>query len=499
MQELHIGRNQEVKVFLLLTVYTIILMFFCAGSSPFIDYCTVDSAVFRTMGLGMAARKVPYRDLFDHKGIYIYFLNYIGALISKHSSFGLYVVETLFMITNAILLYKIAQKYDVTYRRSFFFALIGLLLLVNYVTYQGGNFVETYAITFQLISIYYLVSFTVDKEENKHLAYYMMIWGICVGVVSFLRLNLVFMWIGIVCVVLVKLAVDRKFKLFMRSVCSGLFGILIGVLPAIIYCVRFKCLKQMIDASILFNIRYATHSGMNLLDKFMSLFSNMGSKIIIGLCLASLIVIARSSVDAYMKSIYVLSLVFSLISVGMSGYAYGHYYEYLIPFVLPLILYFVKRIRIKKNILLVIGVFIMSILCNLRMPIRVMLNDVSKEYQKTEIANEMYVIYKEKFPQYKSMLAVNNNSLFYIVFDNVPELKYFYTPQIPYEDFPDAIDSQINSILSGENDILVINYADSTAKTIFDANIDNDKIMQYLDQKYDIALEKNGMCMYVRK
>lgn len=56
----------------------------------------------------MAVGKVPYRDLFDHKGWYVYFFNCLGALISPNSTVSLFGIECLFMLANIYLIYKIA-------------------------------------------------------------------------------------------------------------------------------------------------------------------------------------------------------------------------------------------------------------------------------------------------------------------------------------------------------------------------------------------------------
>ena len=85
------------------------IMLFLTGSSPFLKYMDVDSSVFYTMGRAMADGKVPYRDLFDHKGWYVYFFNCLGALISPNNTIGLFVIECLFMLVNVYLIYLIVM------------------------------------------------------------------------------------------------------------------------------------------------------------------------------------------------------------------------------------------------------------------------------------------------------------------------------------------------------------------------------------------------------
>lgn len=62
-----------------------------------------------TIGRSMLSGKVPYRDLFDHKGWYVYFFNYLGACLSSKTTIGLFIIECAFMIINVILLFKITD------------------------------------------------------------------------------------------------------------------------------------------------------------------------------------------------------------------------------------------------------------------------------------------------------------------------------------------------------------------------------------------------------
>ena len=91
--------------------YTVLIMLFCAGSSPVIDRMFTDSSVFFAMGRGMRAGKVVYRDLFDHKGWYLYFINYLGALISESTSIGIWFVEVCFAFADVLLCFKTARVY----------------------------------------------------------------------------------------------------------------------------------------------------------------------------------------------------------------------------------------------------------------------------------------------------------------------------------------------------------------------------------------------------
>ena len=78
-----------------LLVSFIILMFTSKNSFlyPFNDW--VDANAFFTMGKSMFQGVVPYKDLFEQKGLILYFIYGIGSLISFKSFIGVFILEVI--------------------------------------------------------------------------------------------------------------------------------------------------------------------------------------------------------------------------------------------------------------------------------------------------------------------------------------------------------------------------------------------------------------------
>ena len=69
-------------------------LLFATSSSPL--YATnfwTDTNIYFTIGRGIVSGLAPYRDLFDHKGPLLYAIYALGALISRTSFFGVFLVE----------------------------------------------------------------------------------------------------------------------------------------------------------------------------------------------------------------------------------------------------------------------------------------------------------------------------------------------------------------------------------------------------------------------
>ncbi len=108
----------------------------------------------------IAEGQVPYLDTFDHKGLLIYIINYIGYLISPNR--GLWFLELLFMFVSVLFSYKIARKF-VSKPLSLLITLIAFASL--YVYFGAGNYVEEYALPFQLVALYIFFDFFLSPQK----------------------------------------------------------------------------------------------------------------------------------------------------------------------------------------------------------------------------------------------------------------------------------------------------------------------------------------------
>jgi len=65
----------------LIFISTLFLLFYSYTTSPLYLNEGMDSTIYKTMGLGILEGKIPYRDLFDHKGPVVFYINALGQLI----------------------------------------------------------------------------------------------------------------------------------------------------------------------------------------------------------------------------------------------------------------------------------------------------------------------------------------------------------------------------------------------------------------------------------
>ena len=82
----------------------------------------------------------------------------------------------------------------------------------------------------------------------------------------------------------------------------------------------------------------------------------------------------------------------------------------------------------------------------------------------------------------------------------IPSIKYFYMPLIPYSEYPYAVDSQIESILNEENDIIIVSFQ---SEELYDKRIiyddeRNEEIYALLDSKYNTLYDDGQFQMWIK-
>lgn len=71
-----------------------VLLAVCSWSSPLYPYhCGGDANIYFTIGRNMLDGLVPYRDLIDQKGPLLFFIQMLGALVSRQSFLGVWLLE----------------------------------------------------------------------------------------------------------------------------------------------------------------------------------------------------------------------------------------------------------------------------------------------------------------------------------------------------------------------------------------------------------------------
>ncbi|MBR1383406.1 MAG: hypothetical protein IJ555_06295 [Ruminococcus sp.] len=445
------------RLLILFSVF-IVLFLFCTDSSPLIRYRGVDSSVYFTVGRGIIGGKTAYTDLFDNKGLYLYFFNAAAALISGSTTIGIFIVEWIFHFTSFIFLFLIGMTVLDSSRKSLLFSLAVMVFYFFGGTYEGGNLTETYCLTFQIISFYLLVRFF-SSNESQHSPSFMFVHGICASAAFFLRPNLVLMWVPLAAGIFILMLTRKEYAAAVKNLLFGILGLAAAALPVLIYSLITGCFSEMIDQTILFSFRYIENDGgliSNILTDMFRL-STIGIYILV---IASLIIICavkKAVVSA--KLIYAAMTLFSLAAVSLSGRSFGHYREYLIPLIIPAMIFLTHLItRRISSALAFSALYALTstiILFNCGKFTDFFITG-SEDKKRVEAWAKLIDDYSEHFDPEDKMLVMGNRAVYYNVLEKLPEEKYFYIPDINNNAFSEPLDAQMNALKSGKYDVVFV-------------------------------------------
>ena len=216
-----------------------------------------DSSAFLYIGKRMTEGKLPYRDMFDHKGPLLYLIQFIGLKLTPNSYTGVWLLEVVHVFFTALFLKKLANlvtEHDIESHLS----VMAVLGVCGWMVWQGGNFTEEYALPWISMSAYVCFRFF---RTDRYQSFDVALLGISFAVVLLLRANMIAVWAALMPIILILLLRDRRFSDIWRCTLLFIAGIAIVVLPVVLWAAKAGFLQEMWQDYILFNIQYTDGAG----------------------------------------------------------------------------------------------------------------------------------------------------------------------------------------------------------------------------------------------
>ena len=486
-------------------IYAFLLMLFCAGSSPLIEMLSPDSNIFFTMGRAAADGQILYQDIADHKGFYLFFINWLGAFLSKDNMLGLFLVEILFAALKITFLYKISFLYTKNKRSSLLTSFLFMAAATNYFSWNTGNLGEHFALLFQLISCYYIALY-LEQNNNEnavgsHPPLFMFLHGLCATVVLFIQANFIAMWIPFGLWLAIVLLKNGYIKNFFINLLSLLSGVLLAVLPGLLYGIKNKCLEDMYFIMFEVNFLYAAdgRKGVNILS-FLKDFIFSPSFAIVILAVVGAVTASLFYKKLSFTLLYVGMFLFTLLCMNVSLNANPIYYTMYMPFMLPFFLWAAHRVnRQTENLpltcfpakasaslflFITAGILSCSVVCNLQLVKKYFAMGTSVHAYESARAMDALIVDKE------SKVLVLGESLYYNATNTLPHIRYFtiFGSGLKYETFPYCIDEQFTSLLSGENEYVIVQYK-SEGYDFWNRDTMDPETQKKLKEDYDLLYE----------
>ena len=322
-----------------------------------------DSSVFLTVAQGMLHGKLPYVDFFDHKGPLIYFIDAAGLFLGGFT--GVWFIELLCMFTACFFAYKTALFFAGTVS-AFLGTVFSFVALVSF--FSGGNITEEYILPFIFVSLYIFTKYFFTQKEPGKIQ--ISILGACFGVSLLLRPNMFAVWLAFCLVIFIHKLWRKEYAAVIRYTLFFLSGVLLTLLPAILYLKLTGSFNECVNQYIVFNGLYATSSAFKP-----ATFKEYAKSIFIMLNTSTIpFVIAlfwlfKKKVDCrygfYVG--YMLSFVFSFLLIGVSRRNSPSYNMVLIPLFVPAIVFctknFLALFHFSKHKIYKLGVLVVIFFC----------------------------------------------------------------------------------------------------------------------------------------
>lgn len=231
------------------------ILLFSYSTSPLYPYFWGnDTAQFMTIGKGWAAGRIPYRDLFDHKGPLIYLVDCIGFMIGRGNKAGISLVQFVFLSFTLAAVFEISQLTKKNNAYGILAAAVVLFAMKR--NYVEGNTVEEYCLPFLCWSVFAMLLWFRGKRED-HPWPAAFLYGVTAGVCLMTRMTNVVPLCGGILVISIWLLGNGRIRNFLQNAAAFLGGTALAVLPFCLYFMAKHCLGEMLYDAFQYNFAYA--------------------------------------------------------------------------------------------------------------------------------------------------------------------------------------------------------------------------------------------------
>ena len=439
--------NSKLFILFLGLLGTLILANQCSLSLFDFEYSKTDSSVFRYFAFAISKGQIPYVDLFDHKGPLLYLINYLGFLINNN--YSVWLIEWIFIFSTLYFIYLTAKLLC-----NKLFSVITVIISMCYLpTYlEGGNLVEEYAMPFIALSIYIFTDYFLNKKITL---FRLLVCGISGGCVLMLRPNMTATWFIFPLFVAIYELKQKNIKVLIKYICFFVFGVLISVIPFFLYFASVGGLKEFFFAYITFNLKYASVDGSK--NGIIQSINTFITPMVILSVVVTLYSICKKENTLFNLS-YLLYILLSLYTIGMSGKTYPHYGMVLIPAFSYTVAFIMSKFKYSSfEKISIISTVAIVLFVSFHSPFVELVNNITKKEQfvRSKYLDAVTEYIKTNTKKDDRIIVIGNKNIIYVETERLSASKYSYQHPIVNAS-QDILDDFYNELKKEKPEMIVI-------------------------------------------
>lgn len=438
-------------VFLLMIAALIITI--CSKSSPlYLLNDWVDANCYFTVGKSMLHGKVLYRDIFEHKGFYLYVLHALGYLISNTTFFGMYLLEIAAAFAFLVYTYKIALLFcsdaDVLY-------LIPVLAAFVYGTqaFSHGDSAEEFCLPLLAYALWAGLKALRNNETPTNKEFFMI--GVTSGCVLWIKYTMLGFYLGWFIVPAYLMIRSHAWKKLISSVAAIAVGVGVATLPVLVYFAANGALHDLWQVYFYDNMFiYSSAEGVKhstleniVRGSYYALLNNKEITLAIILGIAWFGMVKKGMIFAQLLCSLICTAMFVFCGDVQPKY-YALVFAAFVPAALPMLGWLLARVpesirRCSRWACPVCGILLALLLNN---------NAYMLRYTKADLPQFAFQKYVD---QVEKPTLLNYGFLdggFYTVYGIVPHCKYFCKTNM---ELKEMIETQNNYVEQGLSDFVV--------------------------------------------
>lgn len=449
-------KKNKIYLFLIFYVASFLLLMICSKNSFLYGMNDwVDLNWYITMGRGINAGKVPYKDMFEQKGPILYFVFSIVSLFSN-PYLGAFFLETITLSLLLYFSYKFARKFLNPYLSIFASIILGFLTVTTRSFVSGGGAVEEYALPILMWVVLCFYEFLDGKQFSKPRSFLIGFW---IAMIFWSKFTIIFFPVVLLIVWLVCSLIKKDYKNLLTSILFIFLGFLfVSVIVLLIFVVAGG-VRELFSVYFYDNLfRYTEYSKATLIKKLLAYLINSIAEVL--LIFAGVLIYAiKYKKESIPFLAFSLIAMFVLLVIAKFEYYFLPNVIFAFFGVIMLLSLFDKFKFIKKEWISIMLCLVASLaIIGISFFASGNTSDIGKK-------KEDYVQYKiaQKIESFglenPSLLCYTYDHGFYTICGIVPQDRFWATNNFTRESYPELFESYANSIKTQKNDFLIVNMS----------------------------------------